>query len=141
VGPSRHQKSELLFFGFWLHYSYGVHKATSILLNDETLDHEYLPILGLTDFTSAAAKLILGSDSPAIKEDKLVSAQTISGTGANHLGALFLSKFYEWNGPAKIYLSNPTWGEWRHFILLRVIGIETILLISQSSRHLQKCGH
>jgi aspartate aminotransferase len=81
------------------------------LLNDETLDHEYLPILGLKDFTSAAAKLILGLDSPAIKEDRLVSAQTISGTGANHLGALFLSKFYKWNGPAKIYLSNPTWGE------------------------------
>jgi aspartate aminotransferase len=86
-------------------------KASSIVLNDETLDHEYLPILGLQDFTSAAAKLILGSGSPAIKEDRLVSAQTISGTGANHLGALFLSKFYKWNGPAKIYLSNPTWGE------------------------------
>ena len=81
------------------------------MLNDETLDHEYLPILGLKDFTSTAAKLILGSTSPAIEEDRLVSAQTLSGTGANHLGALFLSKFYKWNGPAKIYLSNPTWGE------------------------------
>ena len=37
------------------------------------------------------------------------SVQTISGTGANHLGALFLSRFYEWNGPPIIGLSNPTW--------------------------------
>ena len=93
-------------------FSYGkTHKATSILLNDETLDHEYLPILGLTDFTSAAVKLILGADSVAINEGRSVSAQTISGTGANHLGALFLSRFYKWNGPSKVYLSNPTWGE------------------------------
>ena len=33
--------------------------------------------------------------------------QTISGTGAVHLGALFLSRFY--SGTKKVYLSNPTW--------------------------------
>lgn len=39
-----------------------------------------------------------------------LSVQTISGTGANHLGALFLSRFYEWNGQPAVGLSNPTWG-------------------------------
>lgn len=39
------------------------------------------------------------------------SVQTISGTGANHLGALFLTRFYTFNGNKQIYLSNPTWGE------------------------------
>ena len=38
------------------------------------------------------------------------SSQTISGTGANHLGALFLSRFYQFNGDKRIYLSDPTWG-------------------------------
>lgn len=38
------------------------------------------------------------------------SVQTISGTGANHLGALFLSRFYQWNGSPAVGLSNPTWG-------------------------------
>lgn len=33
--------------------------------------------------------------------------QTISGTGAVHLGGLFLSKFYK--GNRTVYLSNPTW--------------------------------
>ena len=36
------------------------------LLNDDSVDHEYLPILGLPDFTSSAARLILGNDSLAM---------------------------------------------------------------------------
>lgn len=86
-------------------------QASHIVLNDDTLDHEYLPITGLASFTSAAAKLILGPTSAAIQEQRVVSVQTISGTGANHLGALFLSRFYKWNGAPKIWLSNPTWGK------------------------------
>lgn len=46
-------------------------QATEILLNDPTLDHEYLPITGLPEYTSAAAKLILGADSPAIAENRV----------------------------------------------------------------------
>jgi aspartate aminotransferase len=86
-------------------------QATRILLNDPTIDHEYLPITGLPEFTAGAAKLILGTGSPAIEEGRAVSVQTISGTGANHLGALFLSRFYHWDGPKQVYLSNPTWGK------------------------------
>jgi aspartate aminotransferase, cytoplasmic len=37
------------------------------------------------------------------------SLQTISGTGAVHLGALFLSKFYQGGAKPTVYLSNPTW--------------------------------
>lgn len=84
-------------------------QATEVLLNDPSIDHEYLPITGLPEFTSAAARLILGADSPAIAEKRVVSVQTISGTGANHLGALFLSRFYEFNGPKRVYVSDPTW--------------------------------
>lgn len=80
-------------------------------MNDLTLDHEYLPITGLPEFTSAAARLILGADSAAIGEKRVVSVQTISGTGANHLGALFLSRFYVFNGAKQIYLPDPTWGK------------------------------
>lgn len=101
-----------------------VKKATQLLLTDDTLDHEYLPILGLPEYTAAAARLILGPDSPAIQENRVVSAQTISGTGANHLGALFLSRFYGFNGDKKIYLSNPTWAN--HHAIFRNVGIEPV---------------
>jgi aspartate aminotransferase len=101
-----------------------VRKAQAIIANDHTLDHEYLPITGLPSFTSAAAKLLLGADSDAIKEDRAVSIQTISGTGANHTGAAFISRFYGWNGPKKIYLSNPTWAN--HHAIFRNVGIEPV---------------
>ncbi|GAA5821423.1 hypothetical protein JCM11251_004616 [Rhodosporidiobolus azoricus] len=91
-----------------------VRKAKQILADDDSLDHEYLPIAGLPSFVSATSKLIFGEDSPAVKEGRVVTIQTISGTGANHYGGEFLSHFYEpWQGKSKeekkIYISNPTW--------------------------------
>ncbi|KAL9614635.1 MAG: hypothetical protein Q9167_000923 [Letrouitia subvulpina] len=86
-----------------------VQKADEILRKDPNLNHEYLPIAGLADFTSAAQKLILGPHSPAIKDKRVASFQTISGTGAVHLGALFLSKFYKRPANQAVYFSSPTW--------------------------------
>lgn len=86
-----------------------MHQADEILRNDPTLNHEYLPIAGLAEFTQPSQKLILGANSPAIAEKRVVSIQTISGTGAVHLAGLFLSKFYKPSSPPTVYLSNPTW--------------------------------
>ncbi|KAL8670876.1 MAG: hypothetical protein Q9168_004607 [Polycauliona sp. 1 TL-2023] len=86
-----------------------VKKAEGILQKDPNLNHEYLPIAGLADFTSAAQKLMLGAESPAIKDKRVTSFQTISGTGAVHLGGLFLSKFYPRPENQPIYFSSPTW--------------------------------
>jgi aspartate aminotransferase len=85
-------------------------KADDILRNDPELNHEYLPIAGLQQFTSASQKLVFGESSPAISEKRVASLQTVSGTGAVHLGAAFLAKFYLKQHPsASVYLSNPTW--------------------------------
>ncbi|KAK4544124.1 hypothetical protein LTR36_004622 [Oleoguttula mirabilis] len=88
-----------------------VKQAEELLRKDPDLNHEYLPIAGLADFTSASQKLILGKSSPAITDKRVVSLQSVSGTGALHLGALFLTRFYN---PAAadaktIYVSTPTW--------------------------------
>lgn len=48
-------------------------QADDIIRNDPNLNHEYLPIAGLADFTSASQKLILGGDSPALKEKRVSS--------------------------------------------------------------------
>ena len=48
-----------------------VKQADETLRKDPNLNHEYLPIAGLADFTSAAQKLILGAGSPAIKEKRV----------------------------------------------------------------------
>lgn len=50
--------------------------------------------------------------------------QTISGTGAVHLGALFLSRFYTIDGANRtVYLPNPTWAN--HTQILTNVGLQT----------------
>lgn len=44
-----------------------VREAEKIIMSKQ-LDHEYLPIHGLQEFVTAAAKLAFGDDSPLIKE-------------------------------------------------------------------------
>ncbi|KAL2152930.1 hypothetical protein VTH82DRAFT_4085 [Thermothelomyces myriococcoides] len=99
-----------------------VKKADEILRNDPEANHEYLPIAGLASLTSKAAELLLGQSSPAIAEKRVSSVQTISGTGAVHLGALFLAKFYKAQGANRtVYLSNPTWAN--HHQIFTNVGL------------------
>ncbi|KAM3578270.1 Aspartate aminotransferase, cytoplasmic, variant 2 [Umbelopsis sp. WA50703] len=97
-----------------------VKKADAILFNDENLDHEYQPIAGQISYTTAAAKLILGADSPAFPENRVVAVQTISGTGANHTAAAFLKKYHKQG--AICLLSKPTWAN--HKAIFNNVGIE-----------------
>ncbi|RYO73445.1 Aspartate aminotransferase, cytoplasmic [Alternaria arborescens] len=99
-----------------------VKKADDRLRDDPNLNHEYLPIAGLAEFTTASQKLVLGGDSPAIKEKRVASLQTISGTGAVHLGALFLAKFYKTKSQRTAYFSDPTWAN--HFQIFSNVGLE-----------------
>jgi aspartate aminotransferase len=46
-------------------------QADDLLRSDPDLNHEYLPIAGLAEFTTASQKLILGGDSPALKEKRV----------------------------------------------------------------------
>ncbi|KAK0496151.1 aspartate aminotransferase [Armillaria luteobubalina] len=101
-----------------------VKKAHTLLINSPALDHEYLPIAGLEEFTSSAAKLVFAEESDAIKNGRVASIQTISGTGANHLGAFFLSRFYQINGEKKVYISRPTW--MNHHPLFSNVGFTSV---------------
>ncbi|KAL6710899.1 Aspartate aminotransferase, cytoplasmic [Coniothyrium glycines] len=98
-----------------------VKQADERLRRDPNLNHEYLPIAGLADFTAASQKLVLGGDSPAIRDQRVTSLQTISGTGAVHLGALFLSKFYKPKSDRLAYFSDPTWAN--HFQIFSNVGL------------------
>ncbi|KAJ3118123.1 Aspartate aminotransferase, cytoplasmic [Physocladia obscura] len=84
-----------------------VRQVEQSLLNDKSLNHEYLAIDGLRTFTDASAKMILGSESIAVKEKRFLGVQQISGTGAVRLGSDFLFKI---NKNATVYISDPTWG-------------------------------
>ncbi|BAE58257.1 unnamed protein product [Aspergillus oryzae RIB40] len=83
-------------------------------------DKEYAGITGVPSFTKAAAELAYGKDSPAIKEDRLVITQSISGTGALRIGGAFLQRFYP--HAKKIYLPNPSWAN--HNAVFKDSGLE-----------------
>uniref|UniRef100_A0A8D0KNN8 aspartate transaminase n=1 Tax=Salvator merianae TaxID=96440 RepID=A0A8D0KNN8_SALMN len=64
---------------------------------DPTLNHEYLPELGILEFTTAAMKLVIGKESRALLDNRVMAAgiQTIGGTGAVWTGAEFLHRWYK----------------------------------------------
>lgn len=85
------------------------------------LNHEYHPVCGQDAFTKASVTLLLGEDSPAIKENRAVGAQSISGTGALRVGAEFLARKLN---HSVVYFSNPTWEN--HFKVFSAAGFTTI---------------
>jgi hypothetical protein len=48
-----------------------VRETEKKLANDDTLNHEYLPILGLEACSSAATRMLLGADSVALTEGRV----------------------------------------------------------------------
>ncbi|ODV84999.1 hypothetical protein CANARDRAFT_28728 [[Candida] arabinofermentans NRRL YB-2248] len=100
--------------------------AENLIQNSNDYNHEYLPISGYESFTKSAAKVILGDNSRAINENRLISIQSLSGTGALHIVAKFLKDFYLLNDgtgePPIIYLSKPTWAN--HIQIFEYMGLK-----------------
>ncbi|QPG77216.1 hypothetical protein FOA43_004623 [Brettanomyces nanus] len=101
--------------------------AEDLLHHSADYNHEYLPISGLKKFTEEAAKVILGEESSAIKEDRVVSIQSLSGTGSLHLAGTFINKFYRKKDDASfravVYVSDPTWSN--HMQIFSSCGLAT----------------
>uniref|UniRef100_A0A3B5PYW7 Aspartate aminotransferase n=1 Tax=Xiphophorus maculatus TaxID=8083 RepID=A0A3B5PYW7_XIPMA len=103
-----------------------VKKVEKLIVHDDRLNHEYLPILGLPEFRSCSSKIVLGDDSPAIREDRVGGVQCLGGTGALKIGAEFLRRFYNGNNNTKtpVYVSAPTWEN--HNALFNSAGFEDV---------------
>lgn len=85
-------------------------RAAEEQLLKENSDHEYAPIIGIPEFTSATLRLAYGPNCKALQEGRIAVAQSISGTGALRLGGEFIRKFYKQQSEElKIYLPKPTW--------------------------------
>jgi aromatic-amino-acid transaminase len=66
----------------------------------------YLPIDGLPEYDRAVQALVLGVDSPAIKDRRAVTVQALGGTGALKVGADFLQRA---DPGAQVWISQPSW--------------------------------
>lgn len=95
-------------------------EAETRMLNERLFNKEYLPILGLPAFNKVAARLLFGESSKSESEDRLLSVQTLSGTGALSLAFTFLKRFLP--GNPKVYITNPTWAN--HINLVQGVGLD-----------------
>ncbi|WPK25645.1 hypothetical protein PUMCH_002969 [Australozyma saopauloensis] len=100
-----------------------VRGAEKKLIESPGYNHEYLGISGYEPFLTAAAEVILGANSRAISESAIVSQQSLSGTGALHLVAVFLNEFFA--GNKTVYLSKPTWANHHSVFLSAGLKVDT----------------
>ncbi len=66
----------------------------------------YLPIDGLPAYANAIQRLVFGPDSLVIAEQRVVTLQTLGGTGALKVGADFLKRI---SPDAQVWISDPSW--------------------------------
>ncbi|HXC39819.1 MAG TPA: amino acid aminotransferase [Burkholderiales bacterium] len=66
----------------------------------------YLPIDGIAAYDKAVQSLVFGADSKALKEGRIVTAQSLGGTGGLKIGADFLRRIAP---DAQVWISDPSW--------------------------------
>ncbi|KZL78706.1 aspartate aminotransferase [Colletotrichum tofieldiae] len=90
-------------------------------LDQLDLGHDYESTIGDAEFLRLAAVVMFGEGNVALKSGRISSVQTISGTGANSLGALLISKTMQ--PKPKVFIGVPTWGN--HIPIFKDAGLET----------------
>ncbi|PLB47998.1 aspartate aminotransferase/Glutamic oxaloacetic transaminase [Aspergillus steynii IBT 23096] len=81
-----------------------VKQAKERIAADPASNHEYLGIAGSPTYLELAKSLVFGSELTGSRN--IASIQTVSGTGANHVGALFLAQSLK---PSQVFIPDPTW--------------------------------
>jgi len=87
-------------------------------------DYEYAPINGYPQFNKAVKELQLGGNSPVLAENRAVTVQTLSGTGALRVAADFFKRFIDLPDKNTVFVPNPTWGN--HNTIFKDAGFANI---------------
>ena len=82
-----------------------VNRAEQLLV-ETAKPRAYLPIDGLPAYAKAIQRLVFGLDSVALAENRIVTLQTLGGTGALKVGADFLKRI---SPNAQVWISDPSW--------------------------------
>ena len=75
-------------------------------LSEKPLSKNYLPIDGLKAYDVAVQELVFGAKSEALRAGRIVTVQTLGGTGGLKVGADLLRRI---NPEAQIWISDPSW--------------------------------
>ncbi len=85
-------------------------KRTEIALAAAGLTRSYLPMEGLAAYRETVQRLVFGADRAAARDKRIVTVQTIGGSGALKVGADLLKRYFPDSG---IWVSDPTWDNHR----------------------------
>lgn len=66
----------------------------------------YLPIEGIAGYNKGSQELVLGKNSPLIAAGRVITMQTLGGTGALKVGADYLKQLVP---HSKVAISDPSW--------------------------------
>lgn len=72
------------------------------------MDHEYSGIDGIPTYRQKCLELAYGADSQAVKDNRIVAIQSLSGTGSLRVGLDFMKEWYPKKDPV-VYTPDPTW--------------------------------
>jgi aromatic-amino-acid transaminase len=97
-----------------------VKEAKAVVNNAEEQPCIYLPMEGLAPYRELVQALVFGDDHPARKENRIVTIQTLGGSGALMIGSDFLHHYFP---ESQAWLSKPTWEN--HQAILNGAGIKT----------------
>ncbi|MGH8622977.1 MAG: aromatic amino acid transaminase [Burkholderiales bacterium] len=75
-------------------------------LAEAPLPRNYLPIDGLHAYDRAVQELLFGKDSLAVRDQRVVTVQTLGGTGGLKVGADLLRRL---GANAQLWISDPSW--------------------------------
>lgn len=75
-------------------------------LAESPLPRNYLPIDGLQAYDRAVQEVLFGANSDAVKKGRIVTVQTLGGTGGLKVGADLLRRI---NPNAQLWISDPSW--------------------------------
>lgn len=75
-------------------------------LAEAPLPRNYLPIDGLPVYDRAVQETLFGANHTAVKAGRIVTVQTLGGTGGLKVGGDFLRRV---NPGAELYISDPSW--------------------------------
>jgi aromatic-amino-acid transaminase len=75
-------------------------------LAESALPRNYLPIDGLQAYDRAVQELLFGAASAPVREQRVVTVQTLGGTGGLKVGADLLHRL---NPKARLLISDPSW--------------------------------
>jgi aromatic-amino-acid transaminase len=82
----------------------------------------YLPIDGIPAYDLAVQRLLLGDESPLMREGRIITAQALGGTGALKIGADLLKRILP---DSKVALSDPSWEN--HRSIFEYAGFDVVM--------------